>query len=413
MPNWLEWAMLAVAAWVVASSVLGLLVARMIAAGPAVKSGAAAWEAAAVTGSRVVYEGDAGRHRVLVVDDDAPLRSLLRATLSSDEFDVREVASAEQAREVIRVWDPRLILLDVNLPGLDGLSFCAELARSEHHRDAAVVLLTGEQISETTARLAGAKAVVRKPFSPLDLMALITRVVTGRGFVSEGPSTDDGQLLLYARDLANIAQTERSQRQLLQEAYRQTATALADAADVRDRATGLHAKRVRRYALDLARVVDRALLDDASLEYGFLLHDVGKIGISDQVLLKPGPLTVAERELVRAHPALGAEILHGVTMLQGAGIEVVRHHHERWDGAGYPDRLAREDIPLGARIFAVADTLDAMTTDRPYRAALGWDDAVEEILAQSGRQFDPEVVQAFVAVEDRLYNVYEELSLVA
>ena len=413
MPNWLEWAMLAVAAWVVASSVLGLLVARMIAAGPAVKSGAAAWEAAAVTGSRVVYEGDAGCHRVLVVDDDAPLRSLLRATLSSDEFDVREVASAEQAREVIRVWDPRLILLDVNLPGLDGLSFCAELARSEHHRDAAVVLLTGEQISETTARLAGAKAVVRKPFSPLDLMALITRVVTGRGFVSEGPSTDDGQLLLYARDLANIAQTERSQRQLLQEAYRQTATALADAADVRDRATGLHAKRVRRYALDLARVVDRALLDDASLEYGFLLHDVGKIGISDQVLLKPGPLTVAERELVRAHPALGAEILHGVTMLQGAGIEVVRHHHERWDGAGYPDRLAREDIPLGARIFAVADTLDAMTTDRPYRAALGWDDAVEEILAQSGRQFDPEVVQAFVAVEDRLYNVYEELSLVA
>jgi len=413
MPNWLEWAMLAVAAWVVASSVLGLLVARMIAAGPAVKSGAAAWEAAAVTGSRVVYEGDAGRHRVLVVDDDAPLRSLLRATLSSDEFDVREVASAEQAREVIRVWDPRLILLDVNLPGLDGLSFCAELARSEHHRDAAVVLLTGEQISETTARLAGAKAVVRKPFSPLDLMALITRVVTGRGFVSEGPSTDDGQLLLYARDLANIAQTERSQRQLLQEAYRQTATALADAADVRDRATGLHAKRVRRYALDLARVVDRALLDDASLEYGFLLHDVGKIGIADQVLLKPGPLTVAERALVRAHPALGAEILHGVTMLQGAGIEVVRHHHERWDGAGYPDRLAREDIPLGARIFAVADTLDAMTTDRPYRAALGWDDAVEEILAQSGRQFDPEVVQAFVAVEDRLYNVYEELSLVA
>src|SRR5438270_2410406 len=413
MPNWLEWAMLAVAAWVVAASVLGLLIARMIAAEPAAKIGAAAWEAAAVTVSRAGYEGDAARHRVLVVDDDAPLRSLLRATLSADEFDVREVASAEQARELVRVWDPRLILLDVNLPGLDGLSFCAELARSERHGDAAVVLLTGEQISETTARLAGAKAVVRKPFSPLDLMALITRVVTGRGFVSVGPREDEGQLLLYARDLASIAQAERSQRQLLQNAYRQTATALAEAADVRDRATGLHAKRVRRYALDLARVVDRALLDDGSLGCSFLLHDVGKIGISDQVLLKPGPLTVAERELVRAHPALGAEILHGVTMLQGAGIEVVRYHHERWDGAGYPGRLAREDIPLGARIFAVADTLDAMTTDRPYRAALDWDDAVEEILAQSGRQFDPGVVQAFVAVEERLYNVYEELSLVA
>src|SRR5439155_2629795 len=241
----------------------------------------------------------------------------------------------------------------------------------------------------------------------------IARVVTGREFVSGGPSAEDGQLLLYARDLASIAQTERSQRQLLQEAYRQTATALAEAADVRDRATGLHAKRVRRYALDLAGVVDRALLEDPSLEYGFLLHDVGKIGIADQVLLKPGPLTATERELVRAHPAIGAEILHGVTMLQGAGIEVVRHHHERWDGAGYPDRLAGERIPLGARIFAVADTLDAMTSDRPYRAALDWDDAVEEILAQSGRQFDPGVVQAFVAVEESLHNVYEELSLVA
>jgi CheY-like chemotaxis protein len=210
MPNWLEWAMLAVAAWVVASCVLGLLVARMIAAGSTGSNGTAAWESEVVTGFRAAFEEDAARQRVLVVDDDAPLRSLLRATLSSDEFDVREVASAEQAREVIRFWDPRLILLDVNLPGLDGLSFCAELAGSERHRHAAVVLLTGEQISETTARLAGAKAVVRKPFSPLDLMALITGVVTGREFVSGGPSAEDGQLLLYARDLASIAQTERS-----------------------------------------------------------------------------------------------------------------------------------------------------------------------------------------------------------
>ena len=413
MPSWFEWAMLAVAAWVVASCVLGLLVARVIAAGSTPSDGVAAWEGEAAKASRAAFEEEAARQRVLVVDDDAPLRSLLRATLSSDEFDVREVASAEEAREILRFWRPRIILLDVNLPGLDGLSFCTELARSDDHRDSAVVLLTGEQISETTARLAGARAVVRKPFSPLDLIALVGRVVGGRDFVSGAPNAEDGQLLLYARDLASIAQAERSQRQHLQQAYRQTATALAEAADVRDRATGLHAKRVRRYALDLAEVVDRSLLEDPSLEYGFLLHDVGKIGIADQVLLKPGPLTDAERELIRAHPAIGAEILRGVTMLQGTGIDVVRHHHERWDGAGYPDRLVGERIPLGARIFAVADTLDAMTTDRPYRAALDWDDAVEEILAQSGRQFDPDVVQAFLAVETKLHNAYEELSLVA
>jgi len=350
---------------------------------------------------------------VLIVDDDAPLRSLLRVTLSSDEFDVREASSAEHAVELMRYWPPEIVLLDVNLPGLDGLTLCAELARSEEHRDAAVILLTGEQISETTARMAGAKAVMRKPFSPLELMQAIGRVVDHHEFVSGVPPVNEEQLLMYARDLASIAQTERTQRQLLQEAYRQTATALADAVDVRDRATGLHAKRVRRYALGLAEAVDGNLLADPSLEYGFLLHDVGKIGISDHVLLKPGPLTDGERELVRTHPLIGAQILHDVALLQGAGLDVVRHHHERWDGAGYPNRLAAEQIPLGARVFAVADTLDAMTSDRPYRAALGWDEAVDEIVAQSGRQFDPEVVQAFVAVEDELRNVYEDLRLVA
>jgi ribonuclease P protein subunit RPR2 len=189
--------------------------------------------------------------------------------------------------------------------------------------------------------------------------------------------------------------------------------ALADAVDVRDRGTGLHAQRVRRYALDLAEAVDSSLLEDPSLEYGFLLHDVGKIGISDHILLKQGPLNAEERELVHAHPTIGAQILHNVAMLQGGGIDVVRHHHERWDGAGYPDRLAGEQIPLGARIFAVADTLDAMTSSRPYRAALGWPIAVEEIQAQSGRQFDPVVVQAFLAEQERLRAVYEDLSLVA
>jgi len=276
-----------------------------------------------------------------------------------------------------------------------------------------VILLSGEQISPTTARLAGAKAFVRKPFSPLELIELIVRVVDGREFIPAPASGEEGQLLMYARDLASIARTERRQRQLLQDAYRETAMALADAVDVRDRATGLHALRVRRYALGLAEAVDPSLLGDASLEYGFLLHDVGKIGISDQILLKAGPLTSEERELVHAHPTIGAQILRNVSMLQGGGLDVVRHHHERWDGAGYPDGLAGEQIPLSARIFAVADTLDAMTSDRPYRAALDWTDAIEEIQAQSGRQFDPGVVQAFVAEEQNLRNVYEGLGLVA
>jgi putative two-component system response regulator len=411
MPNWLEWVLLGGGAWLAGGTVVAFLLARVFAVGAA--SSGTTLDVPNPQFSRAESDFDPTRLRVLIVDDDAPLRSLLRATLSTEEFDIREVGSAERARDVMQSWRPGIVLLDVNLPGLDGLSFCAELAQSRSQDDTAVILLTAEQISDTAARLAGAKAVVRKPFSPLDLLALILRVVDEREFVSGTERREDAQLLMYARDLASVARTERRQRQLLQDAYRQTAMALADAVDVRDRGTGLHAQRVRRYALDLAEAVDPSLLGDPSLEYGFLLHDVGKIGISDHILLKQGPLNAEERELVHAHPVIGAQILHNVEMLQGGGIDVVRHHHERWDGAGYPDRLAGEQIPLGARIFAVADTLDAMTSSRPYRAALGWPVAVEEIQAQSGRQFDPVVVQAFLAEQERLRAVYEDLSLVA
>src|SRR5207248_8684755 len=143
------------------------------------------------------------------------------------------------------------------------------------------------------------------------------------------------------------------------------------------------------------------LIDDQSTEYGFLLHDVGKIGIPDDILLKPAPLSVAERRRMETHTVLGEQMLGGVAFLQGEGLRVVRSHHERWDGTGYPDGRAGSEIPLGARIFAVADALDAMTSDRPYRRALSWKTAGSEILAQSSHQFDPAVVQAFTASEPR------------
>jgi len=164
------------------------------------------------------------------------------------------------------------------------------------------------------------------------------------------------------------------------------------------------------YAGDLARAVDPSLLDEPSIEYGFLLHDVGKIGIPDSILRKRGPLTPGERAVLETHTLLGEQMLGGVPLLAGGGIRVVRSHHERWDGRGYPDRLAGPDIPLGARVFAIADTLDAMTSDRPYRAALGWDEAVAEIAAQSARQFDPEIVEAFGRQEPSLRRIYYELT---
>src|SRR5436190_13766770 len=353
-----------------------------------------------------------GRRRILVVDDDPTLRLLLRVTLAADEFEIEEVASAEDACEVARFWRPAVVLLDVQLPGLDGLSFCRQLTARE---DApAVVLLTGTATPPAEAQKVGARAILHKPFSPLDLIALIddldetpTERLVAR---SEG---DAEQLLVYARDLSRIVEVERAQRRLLQHAYRQTVVALADALEAKDPGTGRHAQRVQHYALTLTETVEPRLLDDPSLEYGFLLHDIGKIGVADRILNKPGPLTDDERGVIEMHPTIGEEILSGVALIEGEGLRVVRSHHERWDGLGYPSGLAGERIPLGARIFALADALDAMTSDRPYRSALSWEEATDEILSQDGSQFDAMVVRAFCTRERQLRRTYEELSVFA
>jgi response regulator RpfG family c-di-GMP phosphodiesterase len=354
------------------------------------------------------------RRRILVVDDDPSLRLLLRETLAADEFELEEVASAEEAAEVARFWRPSVVLLDVTLPGLDGLSFCKQLMNGGGPNKPIVVMLTGTTMTEDEARNAGARAILRKPFSPLELIGLIDHLSETPAELLVGRSEGDvEQLLIYARDLSRIVEVERAQRRLLQQAYRQTVAALADALEAKDPGTGLHAQRVQHYALTLTQVLEPGLLDDPSLEYGFLLHDVGKIGIADQLLNKPGPLTADERRLIELHPTIGAEILAGVVLLQGEGLSVVRSHHERWDGAGYPAGLAGDDIPLGARIFALADALDAMTSDRPYRDALSWEQATDEILAEDGGQFDPHVVRAFSMRERQLRRIFDELAVVA
>jgi ribonuclease P protein subunit RPR2 len=351
------------------------------------------------------------RRRILVVDDDAGVRLLLRATLAADEFAVEDARSAEEAAEIARFRPPAVVILDIGLPGMDGLAFCRELKRNAAYRAPLVVLLTGEDTTAEEVEAAGADAVLRKPFSPLELVGLVDRVSEpAPGLVHESATTDEEQLLVYARDMGRLFEVERTQRRMLQHAYRQTVTALADALEAKDPVTGLHALRVQRYAVELAAGLDPALLHDPSLEYGFLLHDVGKIGIPDTILRKEGPLTDSERRVMQRHTVIGVEMLAGVPLLQGEGLRVVRSHHERWDGTGYPDGLAEREIPAGARIFALVDALDAMTNERPYRHAVGWEEATDEILTQSGSQFDPRVVAAFAAREGRMRRISEELA---
>jgi ribonuclease P protein subunit RPR2 len=217
------------------------------------------------------------------------------------------------------------------------------------------------------------------------------------------------QLQRYAADLRETFKQERARAQELQRSYMATVRALANAVEARDSYTGKHAERVAAYGIELAAAAGLELAENQQMEFGFLLHDVGKVAVPDAILFKPEPLTREERCVIEQHPVVGAEILRDVEFL-GDAKHVVRHHHERWDGAGYPDGLAGEDIPVAARMFSVADTLDALTTDRPYRKGRSFAEAREVIAAESGTQFDPAAVAALARVPDeRLEEIRAEI----
>ena len=353
--------------------------------------------------------------RLLIVDDDAAFRALLRTTFEVVDVEVEDVGTAEAALEAVGLRRPDAIVLDVRLPGMSGAELCRRLKSDARTSNVAVVLLSGSVGDAAVERDSGADAYLRKPFSPLELLDVVERLTGGLDAVppparGEGPVEDGHQLLLYARDLRHLLEIERGQRVLLQNAYKETVAALASALESKDTGTRAHSQRVQRYALELARSVSPVLVDDSSAEYGFLLHDVGKIGIPDRILQKPGPLNGGEARLMRTHTLLGEQMLGGVAFLQGEGLRIVRSHHERWDGSGYPDGIEATDIPLAARIFAVADALDAMTSDRPYRPALTWTAAGREIVGESKAQFDPAVVKAFVEREARLREIRSQVA---
>ncbi len=203
------------------------------------------------------------------------------------------------------------------------------------------------------------------------------------------------QLERYAADLRETFKAERARSAQLRASYMATVRALANAVEARDAYTGHHAERVAAYGLELARTAALDIADDPQTEFGFLLHDVGKVAVPDAILFKPAPLTDEERLLMERHPVIGWEILRDIDFLGDAKL-VVRHHHERWDGRGYPDRIAGEAIPLAARIICACDAYSAMTTNRAYRAALPVAHAIAELERCSSDQFDPAVVAALV-----------------
>jgi ribonuclease P protein subunit RPR2 len=345
----------------------------------------------------------------LLVDDEPALRELLRVTFEGAHVSVVEAASGEEALAALSWELPDAIVLDLKLPGMSGVDFCRRLRRDELTFDLPIVVLSGGDGPELERALAnGADEVVRKPFSPLELLGIVERL-TGREstrLLGGRPAAPrDEELLLYARDLQHLIEVERAQRLLLTSSYRATVAALAGALESKDLGTARHSQRVRAYAVTLLDAIDPGALGrDPGIEHGFLLHDVGKIGIPDTILRKPGHLTRDERLQMQSHTVIGEKMLSDVPFLDGDGLRVVRSHHERWDGDGYPDGLAGEDIPLAARVFSVADVLDALTTDRPYRQATSLRYARAMIESQSGTQFDPGVVGAFNTIDDEVFQ---------
>jgi response regulator RpfG family c-di-GMP phosphodiesterase len=342
------------------------------------------------------------RRRVLVIDDDRLLCELVRTTFELEGFEVDSAYDVIEAERVLTQTKPDAILLDIGLPGIDGIFYLERLRETPQTSKIPIVAISGSEEAGRTARSVGAEAFLRKPFSPLELIALVTPLLRRVGLGGSGTSD-----VVDAADLNRLIEIGRRQHQLLNEAYAQTVAVLASALESRDFGTSRHSRRVTSYATRLTLEVAPSLLDDPSLEWGFLLHDVGKIGIPDVILLKPGELTDPERQRMQQHAELGERLLAHVPLLNQEGARVIRSHHERWDGSGYPDRLSAESIPLGARIFAVVDSLDAMTDDRPYRQPVGWDAAVAEILRCRGGQFDPDVVDGFEACEPDLFRLHE------
>jgi putative nucleotidyltransferase with HDIG domain len=212
---------------------------------------------------------------------------------------------------------------------------------------------------------------------------------------------NERQLELYATDLRETFKEERARSLELRRSYAATVRALSNAVEARDAYTAKHAERVAAYGIEIARALGLPRPDAPEIEFGFLLHDIGKLAIPDAILRKPSGLTESERAEMARHPEIGADILSGIEFLKDAA-EVVRCHHERWDGTGYPHGLAGERIPVAARVFAVADVLDALITDRPYRRASPLTEAREMINRDSGTHFDPRVVAAFNSIQDQV-----------
>lgn len=355
---------------------------------------------------------DIARRSILIVDDDALTRRFVRAVLEGLGFDIEEAADGVGGLEAAARSGPDMVILDVTMPGISGIEVVPRLPEG-----CKVLMLTGvdDPDTEAEAQRAGAHAYLIKPFSPRELLDCVETLIGPLPLPEEevprrvGQAVEAGerQLLIAGGELGESIRRERERAATLEvtldelrHAYLETVRSLAYVVEAKDAYTGQHLERCRVYGMALLREMGLEV-ELREAEYGFLLHDAGKVGVSERILNKPGPLTAAEWRIMRTHPLIGYQMVGGIPFLRAAA-EVVRYHHEMFDGSGYPEGLKQEEIPLAARVFSIVDAFDAMTTDRPYREAMPLDGAAAELEKMSGTQFDPDIVAVFVPMCERL-----------
>jgi len=341
-------------------------------------------EGAGMPGEALLIPAMTRSPRILVLEDQAEIRSLIVAMLSIRGLTADSAGTLAAARSLLQGRPYDMFFLDVNLPDGCGLT----LAEESPHPVLTVVITGCNDIAVAVQAIRdGAIDYITKPFSVGDFLQRLDRTL------EEWRSRSS--LGYYARALENLVQVKaeelsRTSRQM-DEICDTTVAALGAALNLKDHETSDHCTRVSRNSVLLGEALSLSAFELKNLKWGAYLHDVGKIGIPESILLKPADLTPEERAIVRKHPVMGFTMLRGIKFL-GYATDVVLSHHERFDGTGYPSGLRGTDIPLHARIFAVADTLDAMTSERPYRPAIPLTDAIRELEQGAGKQFDPEIV---------------------
>jgi response regulator RpfG family c-di-GMP phosphodiesterase len=329
------------------------------------------------------------RVRLLIVDDEAEIRNVLCELLAQD-YDCASASSAEEALDLLRADYFHLIISDITMSGMSGLEMIPHV--SDISPETVVVMISGMQTIESAieALRVGAFDYIMKPFDLRQVEAAVKRALEHYDLRAAKRRYENHLEELVEQRTHELNQALGS----LEEAYRSTLKALTAALETRDAETHGHSERVVTFSLRLGRELGLDKEQLRSLEFGSLLHDIGKIGVPDAILRKPAKLTEEEWVRMREHPLHGQAILREIEFLSGAA-RVVGQHHEKWDGSGYPLGLRAEEIDLNARIFAVADAFDAMISDRVYRAGRPYEEAAEELERFAGRQFDPNVVAAF------------------